>query len=313
MKNTPFAIIDMGTNTFHLLIVYFEHSNPITLYKEKRAVKIGQGGISKGFISSDAIDRAIETMQYFYKIGQSYQVSDYYAIATSAVRSATNKSVLIDKIEETTGIKVQVISGILEATLICEGVRKSIQLAPKSLIMDIGGGSVEFIICNQEHVFWKESFEIGGQRLIDQFQFHDPITPIEIQDINTYLTNQLSPLIEAIALHKPTMFVGASGSFDTIANIDICKKNLSLDIEQIPQYLIGREYFTDIYQLLRPLSKEQRLKVAGMIDLRAEMITIACILIDFIFQQTTILKLHISTHSLKEGVLYRLQSQEPII
>jgi len=80
----------------------------------------------------------------------------------------------------------------------------------KSLIMDIGGGSVEFIIGNGEEIFWKRSFEIGAQRLLEKFQKHDPILPAEIDELRLYFEKQLAPLLAALRVHHPKILAGSS-------------------------------------------------------------------------------------------------------
>src|SRR5690606_25697024 len=117
-------------------------------------------------------------------------------------------------------LKVNVINGDHEAQLIYEGIKLSGSLnGTTALMMDIGGGSVEFIIGNEKEAFWKRSFEIGGQRLLDLFPYHDPILPEEVDQLNTFLSKQLAPLVEAIEHFKPAQLVGASGTFDTLTDM----------------------------------------------------------------------------------------------
>ena len=307
MENKNYAVIDMGTNTFHLLVVKVDEDGIQLLCKEKMAVKIGQGGISKGVLAEDAIDRAVVALQYFYTKAMEYSPIEIFATATSAVRSAANKDVLIEKVKATTGLIIQVISGELEAELIYEGVRQSMDLGSEnSLIMDIGGGSVEFILCNKDKIHWKGSFEIGGQRLIDLFHQHEPILETDIQALKDFLEERLRPLLEACLLHPPTILVGASGSFDTLASIDILQKNLNINIENEKEYELSKGVFYTIFKLVKPLTRSQRLEIPGMLELRAEMIVVACVLIDYVLGKIDFNTIRVSTYALKEGVLARL-------
>ena len=181
MKN---AIIDLGTNTFHLLIV--EDKN--TLFKDSVPAKIGKGGISQGIISEEGIQRALTVLKRFKQIidEQGVRAERVFATGTSAIRNAGNKEEFVKRVLEETGIQIQVISGDKEAELIYFGVKEAVDITETSMIMDIGGGSVEFIICNNEKIFWKQSFEIGGQRLMDKFMKNDPISMRSVQQMNDY-------------------------------------------------------------------------------------------------------------------------------
>ena len=173
--NERIAVIDLGTNTFHLFIVEVKEGAINTLYREKIAVKIGKNGISKGRISSAAKKRALHTLRIFKTIIDQFEVASVKGVATSAIRSAKNGQELLDEIEASTAIKIEIISGDREAELIFYGVKSTGRLnGTPNLVMDIGGGSVEFIIGNDQEIFWKQSFEIGAQRLIGQVSSRRP-------------------------------------------------------------------------------------------------------------------------------------------
>ncbi len=313
MINQKYAVIDLGTNTFHLLVAKVGNEGVQILCKEKRSVKIGQGGISNGVLAVDAIDRAVQAIQHFHSQAMRYAPIQVFATATSAVRNAANKAALLEQVMQTTGIAIEVISGDLEAQLIYEGVRQSMDLGLENvLIMDIGGGSVEFILCNHQQVYWKGSFEIGGQRLIDLFHHHEPMLESEIEAQREFLAKQLKPLIEACKMYPPKVLVGASGSFDTLASIDILQKKLPLNIENEREYLLSKTIFYSIFNLVKPLNRSQRLQIPGMLELRAEMIVVACILIDYVMEKLNFDTIRVSTYALKEGVLARLINGEKV-
>jgi exopolyphosphatase/guanosine-5'-triphosphate,3'-diphosphate pyrophosphatase len=167
----------MGTNTFHLMIAKVLEDDFEILSKEKIAVRLGAGGISEGRISGDATLRALEALRVFKNIIDAEHIEHLFATGTSALRNAKNGPEVTALIAETTGIEARIISGMEEAELIYYGVSKALKIGSRNaIIMDIGGGSVEFIICNEEKMLWAQSFEIGGQRLMDKFQSSDPMT-----------------------------------------------------------------------------------------------------------------------------------------
>lgn len=297
------AIIDLGTNTFHLLIA--EKNGPETniLYREKQAVKIGMGGINQGLIKEPAILRALTCLRNFKKIMDDWKVSRVFAFGTSALRSATNGSEVIKKIRLETGISIKLISGDEEAEYIYHGVRSAMDLGTeKSLIVDIGGGSVEFIIGNRETIFWKQSFDIGAQRLLEQFQKHDPILTEEIIELEACFEKSLAPLRRAFENHIPSILVGSSGTFDTLSEIYCIRNGIKLTPDQSETPLTP-ESFHSIHMEIIECNRAERLGIPGMIEMRVDMIVVASCLVNFLFHKFPLNKVRVSSYSLKEGVL----------
>ncbi|MFD2524037.1 Ppx/GppA phosphatase family protein [Emticicia soli] len=304
------AVIDLGTNTFHLLIVDKKH----TLYKESIPAKIGKGGISQGIISEEGIQRALAVLKHFKSIIDTQQVSDkhIFAIGTSAIRNAGNKDEFIERVAEETGITIKEISGDKEAELIYYGVREAVQINETSMIMDIGGGSVEFIICNQDKIFWKQSFEIGGQRLMDKFMKSDPISMRSVQQMDDFFREQLLPLANACHQYAPETLVGSSGSFDTLIDMFFMKEKGMLP----PATEVGFEYslpeFYHAYDELIFKNHEERMAIPGMIELRVDMIVVAVCLIKYIIQAFEIKHIRVSNYSLKEGILAKIMADNKL-
>ena len=213
------AIIDMGTNTFHLLIAEADSRGYHITYRERLAVKIGKDGINNGIITEQGLHRALLAMQSFRNTIDQQQVARIYAFGTSALRNAANGAEVVARIKEITGIEATIISGDLEAEYICMGARAAMDISEKSLIMDIGGGSVEFIISDNDRIYWKRSLEIGAQRLLEQFQKNDPITPEEVKALDVHFDESLKSLFEALEKFQPHILIGSSGTFDTLSDI----------------------------------------------------------------------------------------------
>jgi exopolyphosphatase / guanosine-5'-triphosphate,3'-diphosphate pyrophosphatase len=306
MKNR-IAIIDMGTNTFHLLIADGENRSFNIIYRDRLSVKIGMGGINDGYITEDGIQRALLAMQSFRNVIAEHHIDTIYAFGTSAMRNASNGAEVAQRIHDITGIKVNIITGDLEAEYIYEGVKAALDMGTEdaNLIIDIGGGSVEFIIGNQEKVFWKKSFEIGAQRLLELFQKHDPILQEEIVALDEYFETSLKDLFEQIDRYKPTIMVGSSGSFDTWSDI-FC---ITHDIHKTPEEIetpLTIQGFIEIYNDLIHKDRAQRMQIPGMIEMRVDMIVVAACLVRFLLERFAFNRIRVSTYSLKEGVLAHL-------
>jgi len=303
------AIIDLGTNTFHLFIVEISENKVLkTLYKEKIAVKIGKNGISKGRISADAQKRALHTLKVFKTVTDQFHVSKITGVATSAIRSAKNGQQLLDEIKSQTGIEINIISGDKEAELIFYGAKWAVPFDDRpQLVMDIGGGSVEFIIGTESQILWKQSFEIGAQRLLDKFHGIDPMPASKIEEMGIWLAAELDSLLLAIEEFKPQNLIGCSGTFDTLTEIHTQENNIIKDSESLT-FELSRSDFQNIYQELITKNKQQRLEIPGMVTMRVDMIVVAACLINFVLQHLKTNTITACAYALKEGVLFSLLS-----
>lgn len=300
------AVIDLGTNTFHLLLASVHEDGFETLYKEKIAVTIGQGGINEGYITEAAKTRALNALISFKKVIAAEGVSQIYATATSAIRNAKNGLDFKQEIYEKTGFRILIINGKQEADYIHLGVSKAVKIGQgTSIIMDIGGGSIEFIICNNDKMFWKGSFEIGAQRLLDKFHYHDPIIQDEITNLENYLTEKLSDLDAIMQKYQPATLIGSSGTFDTLSDIYTFENNIVRNLSDTELPLPVDKYHNIHLELIHK-NREQRLMIPGMIELRVDMIVVASCLISFILKKYAIKNMRVSTYALKEGLLYSI-------
>jgi exopolyphosphatase/guanosine-5'-triphosphate,3'-diphosphate pyrophosphatase len=319
--NNRLGIIDLGTNTFHLLIVELPGDNfnndlsaqkpSQTLFRESRAAKIGEGGINQRFITEAATERAFIVLRDFREKLLAYEVAPdrTFAFGTSAIRNAENGGEFCQAVQDHLGITIQVINGVREADYIYRGVRAALDLGEEpSLVMDIGGGSVEFIMGNQSQIFWKQSFEIGGQRLLEKFMRTDPLSDADRKRLYHYFDEQLIPLANAVHQYAPTALVGSSGSFDTLVAMDYQHRTGKWPDADQTGFEVPLEEFRRSYVELLTKNHAERMAIPGMITLRVDMIVVAVCLIDYVLRTYHIPRLRVSTYALKEGVLYSMES-----
>jgi exopolyphosphatase/guanosine-5'-triphosphate,3'-diphosphate pyrophosphatase len=304
------AVIDMGTNTFNLVIADHNQLHYSIMHHDKFVVKLGEGGINSNFIQHEPFWRAIDCVEKILDVVKSYHVAKVIAFATSAIREASNGILFVDTVDKLFGLKIEVITGDEEASLIYSGVKTALSLNhSKSLIMDIGGGSTEFIIANKDKIFWKQSFKLGAARLLDYFNPPEPITTACILDMEKFLHQELFALHEALTAHHIDELIGSSGSFDTFAEM-ICHQYY------FPEMLHGKttfdfdlKYLHAVHTQLINANRTQRLAIPGLLAMRVDMIVIASVFVQYILKQYNIEKLRLSTCSLKEGVLYQMIHQ----
>ncbi len=297
------AVLDLGTNTFNLLLADMTEDSYSVIYSDKLPVKIGCGGINEGIISIEAKERAMDALSQYKRIIDLYGVKKIYGYATSAFRNAVNGKALRDEIEKRFGFDIKIISGEVEANFIYCGVKDAMDLGNDPvLIMDIGGGSVEFIIGNNKKAHWKKSYEIGAQRLLDKFHHIDPIPDSEIENLEKYFNEILDELFSELKKYNVDTLVGSSGSFDTLSEIYCAENKIHFD-HDAHEFPLDMEHYKEIHEELILKNKEERLQIPGMIEMRVDMIVVASCLINFIINKFDIQNIRVSSHSLKEGML----------
>lgn len=303
------GIIDLGTNTFHLLIVEKDGEEMITHFHESRPARIGLGGINKRIITDEALQRALTVLRFFREQLDLFEVKieNTFAFGTSAIRNAENQVSFCETILKETRIPITVIDGNREAEYIYKGVRFGTELGSSpSLIMDIGGGSVEFIIGDESQIFWKQSFEIGGQRLMEKFMRNDPLTDGDKKKLYNYFEESLIPLANAVHQYAPEKLVGSSGTFDTLIDIDFHHRTNDWPPKNQTDFTLPIEEFYRIQSLILDGNHDQRMAIPGMIELRVDMIVVAVCLIDYVLRTHGIKQIQVSKYALKEGVLAEL-------
>jgi len=298
------AVIDLGTNTFHLLIADISGKDPQILYKTTVPVLLGQGRINENIIIPAAFERGLRTLKDFRGIIDAHDVDVVKAIATSAVRNAVNGPEFVAA-AKAAGISIQVISGDEEAAFIFNGVKALGIIQQTSLIMDIGGGSTEFIICNEDGLLWKKSYDIGAARLMQAYFHSDPISNTDRCAIIDLLDKALSELEVASIRYKPEMLIGSAGAFESFAIL----LNSGNDIGDLASMPLDIKAYEALAARLIASSHEERTKMKGLISLRVDMIVIAAILTSYILDNIELNAMSLSMYDLKMGVLYSIKDQ----
>jgi exopolyphosphatase / guanosine-5'-triphosphate,3'-diphosphate pyrophosphatase len=296
------GVVDMGTNTFNLLVAEVNGFSFSIIYHHSLGVMLGEGGINSGTIAPQAYQRGLQAVDAHMRVAKGLGVEVAKGFATSAIRSAGNGGAFVDEITSRYGLEVEVISGEREAELIYRGVAASMSMGvERTLIMDIGGGSNEFIICNKEGMLWRRSFPLGMSRLQERFKPADPMLADEVEAVEGYLADGLEPLWEACQEYQPKILVGASGAFDTFRSIIGAGNGADG-----PTCRIGLADFAAMHQRLLCSNLTQRREMEGMDELRAEMIVLASIITTLVLRKANVGQLLQSSYSLKEGAIVEL-------
>ncbi|MES2555546.1 MAG: hypothetical protein V4604_05305 [Bacteroidota bacterium] len=290
------AVIDLGTNTFNLLIADVSENDFRVIHNSKEGVALGMGGINEQTIAPEAMQRAFTAFEHFVGICESYQARHIQAFGTSAVRDADNSDELLSAVKERFNITIEVIDGLREAELIYDGVSWSYDFNEPSLIMDIGGGSTEFIRGNAKDPLQFCSLNIGVSRAVQLFDLSDPMSAEDQQRLIQWFEESAGELNQFDAC---SVLVGASGSFETFyemshqASFPAGSEPIRLERKELDEtldWIIGSTF-------------EEREKHPYIIPIRRKMAPIAALKTKWILEKFAIQEVFISPFSLKEGAL----------
>ncbi|MDA9881191.1 hypothetical protein N9C33_00150 [Crocinitomicaceae bacterium] len=288
------AVIDLGTNTFNLLVGSVFGDKLEIIYCEKEAVLLGMNGINNGSIAEDAWMRAMQTLFRFKKRCEKQNVDEIIGFGTSALRGAKNGELFVKEVYENIGIRIHIISGSQEAQLIYRGVRWLFDFKQAATIMDIGGGSTEFIAANAGGIVEAQSFDIGVSRLYQNLNKRNNLTANDFKFINEYLEARTGRFFEE---DRSTLLIGASGSFETFYEM-IFQKKFTAEEKMITLPLLP---LLDQLNWVIDSRYEDRINHKWIVPMRKKMIPIAAFKIKWIIQKLNADRVLLSPYSLKEG------------
>lgn len=288
------AVIDLGTNTFNLLVGSVFGDKLEIIYCEKEAVLLGMNGIINGSIAEDAWMRAMQTLFRFKKRCEKQNVDEIIGFGTSALRGAKNGELFVKEVYENIGIRIHIISGSQEAQLIYRGVRWLFDFKQAATIMDIGGGSTEFIAANARGIVEAQSFDIGVSRLYQNLNKRNNLTANDFKFINEYLEARTGRFFEE---DRSTLLIGASGSFETFYEM-IFQKKFTAEEKMVTLPLLP---LLDQLNWVIDSRYEDRINHKWIVPMRKKMIPIAAFKIKWIIQKLNVDRVLLSPYSLKEG------------
>ncbi|MDX2360321.1 MAG: hypothetical protein QNK23_05920 [Crocinitomicaceae bacterium] len=288
------GIVDLGTNTFNLLIGECQENKLTIEYTTKRPVLLGMGGINEGVIAKDAMSRAKEALSEFKAICTQYNVESIKGIGTSALRCASNSAELISFALDELNFSIEIVSGEREAELIYLGVGLSHELNEPSVIMDIGGGSTEFVQANRTGVLKIASLDIGVSRIFQQLNKPLEYSEIDLHEIRAFLDQTEQNALNGMECET---LIGSSGSFETLYEMTF--KELFPSVEksiEIPLTKLKETLNECIHS-----SYNERMQNEWIVPIRKKMLPIAAVKIQWIIEKLEIKRVFVSPYSLKEG------------
>jgi len=296
------ASIDIGTNSIKLLVADVEGQQIVNILKEQPVItRLGQGVDKTHRLLPEAVDRTLKVIQYFKQEAELLGAQKVIAVATSAVRDARNRDVFIRKVVAETGLKPLVISGDEEAKLTFMGTCTDPELRSKKLILvDVGGGSSEFIVGQNGEIEDRFSVNTGCVRLTEEFISSDPIAPAELQQAVENAMSLLHSHLDRISMDKRSM-VGVGGTITSLAAIH--QKMETYDPDRIHRYVLQRDELNSILARLSRMKLEDRRKVPGLPPQRADVIVAGAAIFSAIMDMLNVQEITVSNRGIRYGVL----------
>ncbi len=302
------AVIDLGTNTFNLLIVDVLSSGEYrSVFNTKKAVKIGEGAMIAGKLLAAPIQRAKDALAEYLGIIEQHECEKTLAFATSGIRSTSNGAEFVAAVKDELGLDISIIDGLEEARLIYEGVDLAIPFGDEPMvIMDIGGGSTEFIIADKTGVRWMKSYRLGISRILQMLEPEDPVSESDLDNLNDLFASQLNELIGKCNEFNVSTLIGSSGSFDSFIEMIWAAQGST----QLASSVVREEFdLNDLRSLHQKLIKadyDTRKAVPGLVEMRVDTIHLASYMVQWVLSHCGLERLLLSSYALKEGVLHRV-------
>jgi len=298
------AAIDVGTNSFHLVVVRLLGDRKFSVIaKEKMIVRLGESPSQIKQLSKGAMERGIDAMKLFALIA-SRTASPIRAVATSAVREATNRDEFIQRVLEQTGIEIEVVSGFEEARLIYLGVLQALPVYNERIaLFDIGGGSTEFVVGEEGRIRYANSFKIGAIRMTQRFFPEERATAEQVDRCKLYLRGEIYHAAEEIRRSSPKHLIASSGTAQTIAAMALTAR-----AGGVPESLNGvtitrREVSEVVQQVIRARTFSDRAAIPGVDPRRADILVAGGVTLETIMEECGFKELMISTYALREGIV----------
>jgi exopolyphosphatase / guanosine-5'-triphosphate,3'-diphosphate pyrophosphatase len=306
------SAIDIGSNSFHMIIAEVTGKSFSTIRKEREVIRLGtwKEGDEK-IISEAEIDHAANILRRFRGLSDSHKAK-IKAVATSAVRDASNRLEFIDKVYSRTGIKIEVVSGRREAELIFTGVKKALMIGKKdSLCLDIGGGSTELVYYANGKIVFAESFKLGAVRLTKKFFPGEVINNTSIAHCTEFIEEQIKEN-KNIRFNIPfQLAAGSSGTIQNAASI-IHFGNRNKILRKLNGFSFSFQDLNEVIDfVLSCKTTKDRLRIGGIEGKRADILPAGLLILKKIFELFNIRDMVLSEYALREGIILEAIKHTP--
>ncbi len=297
-----YAAIDLGTNTFHMIIVDVHNGRSTVVYRKRYFVKLAYDSVEE--IGASGWQRGLNAILSFKKSLGRFNIKKYRAYGTSIFRIAKNGKDYADFLKNKSGINISVLSGSEEAKLIFYGAKMAgITDKGRNMIIDIGGGSVEFILTRGGDMIFEQSSQVGILELYHRFDINSAQTVESLAAIEQYLyinTNALREKLKGVAIDS---LIGTAGSFDVLSSYMRARKKPNRNE-------LSLNYFKNIYKSIAYTTDEERERIHWVPQERKKLIVFAFAIIDFALKISGANLIRVTPYSMKEGMIWEMMNED---
>jgi exopolyphosphatase/guanosine-5'-triphosphate,3'-diphosphate pyrophosphatase len=304
---SPVGVIDAGTNTIRLLIGCVIDGKVIRIASDRAVTRLGNNLKKTGTLDPENSEKSITSINKFKEECETYNASKIVAVGTSALREAQNSDEFLSEVKRRSGIDIQIISGEKEAELTLKGISGSFEetgrLSYPAFIIDVGGGSAEWIFQRSRSVFNADSIPIGAVKLHEAFIKHDPPMPEELRDMQNYISKAfLDSLDSSLVAHRSSLsFIATGGTAATIASIAL--RMDKYDGDKVHMRRIALSSLKKIYESLIKLPIKERAEIKGLEPERADIVVPGILILLVVMEIINAGVLTVSDYGLLEGLL----------
>lgn len=298
--------IDIGTNSMRLLVAIYENGKIIDRKKYVNTTRIGQGVDDKGYISKEAIDRNIQALKEFKAICEEEECKYIYCMGTSALRDSKNSSEFIELAKKETNINVEVITGQRESNLGFLGVLEGVEDNDDEeiLVIDIGGGSTEFIVGDRQGVKFCKSENIGALRLTEKFLKTELVSDDELESTIKFINETIENTINTIKERNIKKLVGIGGTITSVSAIN--QKLEVYSMEKVHNSKICKKEVDEILQMLKNMTLKDKKTLNGLQPKRADIITAGVVILNIIMEKLELNQIVVSEYDNLEGLMCQM-------
>ena len=301
-SKTPIAALDIGTNSFHLVVASVSRNGFDVIAREKSMVRLGEGTGDMKTLSKAAIERGLITLRHMSDIARAHG-APIRAVATSAVREATNASEFVDRALKETGVEIEVISGVEEARLIHLGVQQAVDIPATSLIIDIGGGSTELIVANGPKNLFVRSLKLGAIRLTNRFFPSDHVHPAAPNACRSFVRASIAPTMRDIRDLTPKIAIVSSGTAESLTRMASHRRG-GQQPKNFNAFSFTVNELNDAVRVIEAArSAADRRAIQGLDPSRADIVLGGAIVLQTIIEESDIETVVFSDYALREGLL----------
>ena len=299
------AIIDIGSNSARLVISHIYKNGAYNMvYNQKEALRLSQKVDGQNLLTEEAFTSTLDTMRSFAHMCKIYQADKTIAVATAAIRNASNGGELVAKVAELTGIQLHIISGNTEAYISYLGVINTLDVK-NGIIFDLGGGSTELILFKNRKILESVSLPLGAVNTTGMFNIRNEMPSNVYNDLNAFIMSRLSQYPWLKQNNLP--LIGAGGTARTVAKI--IQRAKKYPATKIHNYAYPVQTFRSFFNKLRLTNLEQRKKISGLSTERSDIILAGSSIISCLLEATGAKKLITSGCGLREGLFYDYYSK----